>query len=96
MRVERTSLERICCGATIGTSSLGIAFVFEEKIEPPARLLDDRDLSSSAEVSGMRNVENQVMYRQFLTQSHLEWASQRSAVLAKPPQPSSASAALRS
>ncbi len=49
--VERTSLERVCWAVTSDDSSLGIALALEEKMEPPARLFEDRDLSSSAIVS---------------------------------------------
>jgi hypothetical protein len=45
--VDKTSLDRFCCGPTIGTNSFGIAEGLEEKMDPPARLFVDRDLSSS-------------------------------------------------
>jgi hypothetical protein len=49
--VDRTSFEIICWGPIMDVSSLGTVDGFDAKIEPPARLLDERDLSSSTFVS---------------------------------------------
>ena len=44
----------------MGVSSVGTEAGFEEKIDPPARLLDDRDLSSSVscQLSALQHVNS--------------------------------------
>lgn len=63
--VEGRDFVRACCGSIRGASSAGAEplLVFEEKMEPPSRLPEDRVLSSSELLAFVAN-KLEVAYRQ--------------------------------
>ena len=94
--VERISLERVCWAVTMDESSGGIELLLDEKMDPPPCLFEDRDLSSSVDVSRCSYLYfGNVCYHQSWPQLLLGLEAQKFAVVSILPLPFAASAALR-